>query len=420
MEPLIHYSALKGRRVAITGIGAITPLGKTADETFVSMKNAVSGITYLESIDTTEVAVKIGAEVKQYNGEDYFTKKETNQTDRFTQFALIAADEALRDQGDMPYDADRIGCIVGSGVGGIITLTAETEKMLQKGSRAVSPRFIPMMISNMAAGELAIRYGYKGTNYVTTTACASATHAIGEAFRQIAYGHIDACLTGGTEAPITPVAIAGFHNMRALSREEDPALASLPFDRRRSGFVIGEGAVMLFLEAYDLAKKRGANILGEVLGYGATCDAYHMTSPDPDGIGAAKAMALAMAEAGVTPSEVGYINAHGTGTPLNDKFETIAIKRALGEEDARRVLISSTKAVSGHLLGAAGGIEALACIYAMKEGVIPPTAGLTEPDPECDLNYVPLTAMEKDVSVSLTNSLGFGGHNATLCLGKGE
>lgn len=420
MNRLIHYSALRGRRVAVTGIGAITPLGKTADETFNSMKNAVSGIDYLRAIDTSDVAVKIGAEVKDYDGEDYFTKKETNQTDRFTQFALIASDEALGDDKKMPYDADRIGCIVGSGVGGIITLTAETEKLLKRGSRAVSPRFIPMMISNMAAGELAIRYGYKGTNYVTTTACASATHAIGEAFRQIAYGHIDACLTGGTEAPITPVALAGFYNMRALSREEDPALASLPFDARRSGFVIGEGAVMLFLEAYDLAKARGAEILGEVLGYGATCDAYHMTSPDPDGVGAAKAMALAMAEADVSPAEVGYINAHGTGTPLNDRFETLAIKRAFGEKEARRVLISSTKGVSGHLLGAAGGIEALACIYAMRQGVIPPTAGLREPDPECDLNYVPLNAVEAKVDVSLSNSLGFGGHNATLCLGKGE
>jgi len=418
MTHLVNYSGLKGRRVAVTGIGAITPLGKTSQETFRAMVAAESGIAALESIDTANLPVKIGAEVKQYNGEDYFTRKETNQSDRFTQFAIIAGDEAIREAGALPYDKDRIGCIVGSGVGGIITLTNETGRLLERGVRAVSPRFIPMMISNMAAGELAIRYGFRGTNYVVTTACASATHAIGEAFRQIACGHIDACLTGGTEAPITPVALAGFHNMRALSRAEDPDTASLPFDARRSGFVIGEGAVMLCLEAYESAKARGAVILAEILGYGATCDAYHMTSPDPEGLGAARAMALAMAEAGVTAADVDYINAHGTGTPLNDKFETLAIKTALGEADAHRVLISSTKGVSGHLLGAAGAIESLACIYAMRQGVVPPTAGLREADPDCDLNYVPLTAVKAEVNIALSNSLGFGGHNATLCFGK--
>lgn len=420
MSALVDYKGIKGRRVVVTGIGAITPVGKTAAETFEAMKAGTVGVAPLTTIDTSELPVKIGAEVKDYNGEDYFSRKETNQMDRFVQFALIAADEALAEHKDLPYDMDRIGCIVGSGVGGIITLTNETEKLLTKGARAVSPRFIPMMISNMAAGELAIRYGFKGANYVATTACASSTHAIGEAFRQIAYGHLDACLTGGAEATISPVALAGFHNMRALTREEDPNQASLPFDARRGGFVIGEGAAMLFLESYDGAVARGATIHGEVLGYGATCDAYHMTSPSPDGSGAAKAMALAMAEAGVTPEDVDYINAHGTGTPLNDKFETIAIKSALGEDAARRVLISSTKSMTGHLLGAAGAVEALACLYAMREGVVPPTANLSEPDPDCDLNYVPLKAVAADVKVALSNSLGFGGHNATLCFGKGD
>jgi 3-oxoacyl-[acyl-carrier-protein] synthase II len=415
----VDYQGIKGRRVAVTAVGAVTPLAHDAEGTFRAMVEARSGIAPITTIDPADLPVTIGAEVKDFDPTEYFSRKEANQLDRFSQFALVAAKEALGEQYRHPYAAERIGVVFGSGIGGIMTLVKETQNLLEKGSRAVSPRFIPMMISNMAAGELSIRYGLEGANYIVTTACASATHAIGEAFRNIAYGHLDACLTGGTEAPITPVALAGFANMRALSKASDPALASLPFDKRRQGFVIGEGAVVIMLEAYDLAQSRGARIIGEVLGYGATADAYHMTSPDPEGRGAARAMALALKEAGVAPEDVGYINAHGTGTPLNDKYETLAIKLALGDEIAKNVPVSSTKGVTGHLLGAAGGVEALACLFAMRDGIIPPTAGLNEPDEDCDLDCVPLVARKKDISVSLSNSLGFGGHNGTLVFGKG-
>lgn len=409
------------KRVVITGMGAITPIGKTHEEFWASLKEGRHGIAPISSFDTSDSPVKLAAEVKDFDPTIYIEKKETRRMDRFCQFAVGAALDALKDSKTRFEDLDpyRVGVIVGSGIGGLQTMEAEHTKLIEKGPDRVSVFFIPMMISNMAAGSIAMKTGFKGTNFCPVTACATSSHAIGEAFRAIKHGYLDACITGGSEATVTRFAVAGFNNMTALSRSTDPDRASIPFDAQRDGFIIGEGGGILVLEELEHAKARGAEIYAEVAGYGATCDAYHITSPSPDGQAAAKAMSFAIEEAGLKPDEIGYINAHGTSTPLNDKYETGAIKIAFGEA-AGKVAISSTKSMTGHLLGAAGAVESIACAMALKEGVIPPTIGYRDADPECDLDYVTEGARKADLKAAISNSLGFGGHNATLCFKKYE
>lgn len=412
---------IQTHRVVITGTGVISPVGNDTESFWTSLINGQSGIAPLENVNLEGQEVSVGAQVKNFDPLKYMDRKEARRMDKYTQFALAAADEAMKSSGlDISaMDPFRVGTIVGSGVGGLETMETEYQKLFAGGASRVSPLFIPMMISNMAAGKISMTYGAKGANYSITTACATGTHAIGEGFRAIKYGHLDACIAGGAEAPITRIAMAGFNNMTALTRQTDPKLASVPFDARRGGFVIAEGGAILILESLENALARGAHIIAEVVGYGATGDAYHITSPDPEGEGAAMAMKLAMKEAGIEPKAVDYINAHGTGTPLNDKYETIAIKKALGES-AATVAISSTKSMTGHLLGAAGAIEAIAAALATRDDIIPPTIGYGEPDPDCDLDYVPNVARKTKVRYTLSNSLGFGGHNATLCIKKWE
>lgn len=409
------------KRVVITGMGAITPIGKTHEELWASLKEGRHGIAPISAFDASDSPVKLAAEVKGFDPTLYIEKKETRRMDRFCQFAVGAALDALKDSKTKFEDLDpyRVGVIMGSGIGGLQTMEAEHTKLLEKGPDRVSVFFIPMMISNMAAGSIAMKTGFKGTNFCPVTACATSAHAVGEAFRAIKHGYLDACITGGSEATVTRFAVAGFNNMTALSRSTDPDRASIPFDAQRDGFIIGEGGGVLVLEELEHAKARGAEIYAEVVGYGATCDAYHITSPSPDGQAAAKAMSLAIEEAGLKPDEIGYINAHGTSTPLNDKYETGAIKIAFGEA-AGKVAISSTKSMTGHLLGAAGAVESIVCAMALKEGVIPPTIGYREADPECDLDYVTEGARKADLKAAISNSLGFGGHNATLCFKKYE
>ncbi|MBQ8141178.1 MAG: beta-ketoacyl-ACP synthase II [Clostridia bacterium] len=407
------------RRVVVTGMGAITPIGKNVRETWEAMKAGKNGIAPITLFDTTEYKAKLGAEVKDFNALDYMEKSETLRTDRYTQFALIAAEEAVSDSGIAGKVApERFAVYMGVGIGGIGTFETEHTKLMEKGPRRVSSLFVPMMIPNMAAGMIAIKYDCRGAAMPAVTACASGSNAIGEAMRIIRHGYADAVITGGSEAAITPIAVAGFVNMHALSTAENADAASVPFDERRGGFVIGEGAVSLVLEEYEHAKARGAKIYGELCGYGVTCDAHHITAPHPEARGGAQAMADAMREAGYTENDRVYINAHGTGTPMNDKLETIAIKKALGEESARRAYVSSTKSMTGHMLGAAGAVEALACIMALKEGIIPPTINLLQQDAECDLNCVPNEAQKQDIDLALSNSLGFGGHNACLAFRK--
>ena len=409
----------QNRRVVVTGLGAITPVGNNVAETWEALKSGKNGIAPITLFDTTDYKAKLGAEVKDFNPLNYMDKSDTLRTDRYTQFALVAADQAVADSGILgQVSPERLSVYMGVGIGGIGTFETEHLKLLEKGPRKVSSLFIPMMIPNMAAGMIAVKYDCRGSVMPAVTACASGSNAIGEAMRLIRHGYADAVITGGAEAAICPVAIAGFVNMKALSTSDDPNAASLPFDSRRGGFVIGEGAVTLVLEEYEHAKARGAKIYGEVCGYGSTCDANHMTAPHPEARGSAQAMADAMAEAGYTESDRVYINAHGTGTPMNDKVEIMAIKKALGEEDARRAIVSSTKSMTGHMLGAAGAIEALACLFALNEGVIPPTVNLKEQDPLCDLNCTPNTAVRQEIDLALSNSLGFGGHNACLAFRK--
>ncbi len=409
-------------RVVITGTGVISPVGNDTESFWTALCMGQSGIAPLENVDLTDQEVSVGAQVKNFDPLKYMDRKEARRMDKYTQYALGAADEAMKmsQLNIAAMDPYRVGTIVGSGIGGLETMETEYFKLFTGGASRISPLFIPMMISNMAAGKISMTYGAKGINYSVTTACATATHAIGEAFRAIKFGYLDACIAGGAEAPITRISLAGFNNMTALTRATDPKVASVPFDARRSGFVIGEGGAILILESMENALARGANIIAEVVGYGATGDAYHITSPDPEGEGAAMAMKLAMKEAGISPEEVDYINAHGTSTPLNDKFETIAIKKAFGEDAARKVAISSTKSMTGHLLGAAGAVEAIAAALATRDNIIPPTIGYGEPDPDCDLDYVPNVARKTSVRYTLSNSLGFGGHNATLCIKKWE
>ena len=409
----------ENRRVVVTGMGAITPVGNNVKDTWEGLKSGKNGIAPITLFDTENFKAKLGAEVKDFNPRDYLEVNEELRTDRYAQFAVAAAQQAVEESGiEGTVAPERFSVIFGTGIGGINTFETEYGKLMEKGPRRVSPLFIPMMIANMASGMIAIRHDCRGSAMPAVTACASGSNAIGEAMRLIRHGYADAAIAGGAEAAISPSAIAGFVNMKALSTSEDPEAASLPFDKRRGGFVIGEGAVALILEEYEHAKARGAKIYGEVCGYGSTCDAHHITAPHPEARGGAQAMADAMREAGYTENDRVYVNAHGTGTPMNDSLETIAIKKALGEEAAKRAYVSSTKSMTGHMLGAAGAIEALACLFALNEGIIPPTINLKEQDEACDLNCVPNTAVKADIDLALSNSLGFGGHNACLAFRK--
>lgn len=413
------------RRVVITGMGAVTPLGTGVNKFWDGIKANRIGFSYIDAFDPERTGVKIAGVVRDFNEEDYFgvegcfDKKEAKRMDRFTKYAVVAAHEALTDAGTDFADVDsyRAGVIVGSGIGGIDLTLSEYSKYLEKGPGRVSAFYIPMMISNMAAGTIAMKTGFMGANFDVSTACATATHSIGEAFRKIKDGYLDVCIAGGTESTNVEFTFAGFSNMKALTKSDDLSRASVPFDKERSGFVLGEGSGIVILEEYEHAKARGAKIYAEVAGYGATCDAYHMTSPMPTGEAAGMGMTLAMQEAGLNPSEVDYINAHGTSTHLNDAYETAAIKRAFGD-DAKNVKISSTKSMTGHLLGAAGGIEAIVCAKSIEEGLIHATVGYKVPDEECDLDYCVNGNVEQEVRAALSNSLGFGGHNATLCFKK--
>ena len=406
-------------RVVVTGIGIVSPVGNTLEETWNNLVNGVNGIAPITLFDTTDYKAKVAGEVKNFEPRDYMSKQEILRSDRFTQLAIAAAAQAVEESGVIGSVAPtRIGVYFGTGIGGINTLTNEHTKLMNKGPNRVSPYCIPMMIANMAAGEIAIRYNCQGAAMPAVTACASGSNAIGEAMRQIRHGYADAVICGGSDAAVNALGVAGFVNMHALSTSEDPNAASLPFDKRRAGFVIGEGATALVLEEYEHALARGARIYGEVCGYGSTCDAYHMTSPAPDAAGGARAMIQAMEEAGYSSSDRVYVNAHGTGTPLNDSGETTAIKTALGAEKAHEILVSSTKSMTGHLLGAAGAIEAAVCLKVLETGIVPPTINLEEPDPACDLNYVPNKAVEAEIDLCLSNSLGFGGHNACLAFRK--
>ena len=409
------------RRCVITGLGVVTPLGNTVEEYWNGLKNGVCGIDYIKKFDTTDYKVKIAAEIKDFDPEQYMTKKDVKRNDLFAIYALAAGMQAFEDSKlDMEKeDADRIGVIVGSGVGGLMTMEEQVKRLTDKGPSRVSPLFITMTIGNMAAGNIAIRVGAKGVCEDIVTACATGTNAIGTAFRNIKHGYLDACIAGGAEGAICGIGVAGFTNLTALSTEEDPKKACRPFDKERNGFVMGDGSGILVLEELEHALARGAKIYGEVVGYGATADAYHVTLPEPTGEGAAKAMKFAMQEAGITPEQVGYINAHGTSTHANDVGETKAIKLAMGEECAKNIPISSTKSMTGHLLGAAGAIEAIACVKALEEGFLPPTINYHTPDEECDLDYITNVGREaKEAEYALSNSLGFGGHNGVLCFKK--
>ena len=409
----------ENRRVVVTGLGAVTPLGLDVKTTWEGLKNGANGIGPITLFNTENFKATLAAEVKGFDPKEYLEVNEILRTDRYAQFAVAAAKQAADDSKIKGNVApERFAVLFGTGIGGINTFETEHAKLLDKGPRRVSPLFVPMMIANMASGIIAIKHGCKGSAMPCVTACASGSNAIGEAARLIRHGYADAVITGGAEAAITPSAVAGFVNMHALSVSSDPDAASLPFDSRRGGFVMGEGAVALILEEYEHAKARGAEIYGEVCGYGSTCDAYHITAPHPEAEGGAQAMKNAMAEAGYSENDTVYVNAHGTGTPMNDAIETIAIKKALGEENAGKAYVSSTKSMTGHMLGAAGAVEALACIMAIKEGIIPPTINLKEQDEACDLNCVPRKAVKADITLALSNSLGFGGHNACLAFRK--
>lgn len=409
----------ENRRVVVTGIGAITPVGNNAKDTWESLKNGKNGIGTITLFDTEKFKAKLAAEVKGFEPKDYLEVNDVLRTDRYAQFAVAAAQQAVDESGvEGTVEPERFAVLFGTGIGGIGTFEKEHTKLMERGPRRVSPLFVPMMIANMAAGMIAIRHDCRGSAMPAVTACASGSNAIGEAMRMIRHGYADAVITGGAEAAINASAVAGFANMLALSSSENPDEASLPFDKRRGGFVIGEGAVALVLEEYEHAKARGAEIYGEICGYGSTCDAYHITAPHPEARGGARAMNDAMSEAGYGEDDIVYVNAHGTGTPMNDVVETLAIKKALGEAAAKKAYVSSTKSMTGHMLGAAGALEALVCLQALREGIIPPTINLLEQDEECDLNCVPNTAVKADITLALSNSLGFGGHNACLAFRK--
>lgn len=407
------------RRVVVTGLGAVTPIGNTAEEFWNNAKEGKAGIGEITKFDTSDYKVKLAAEVKGFDAKEHMDFKTAKRMELFSQYAVTAAMEAYQDSGLAleKEDAFRAGVIVGSGIGSLQVVEREYEKILTKGPGRVNPLMVPLMISNMAAGNISIQLGLKGKCTNVVTACASGTNCIGDAFRAIQYNDADIMFAGGTESCICPTGVAGFTSLTALSTSKDPARASIPFDKDRDGFVLGEGAGVVVLEELEHAKARGARIYAEVIGYGATGDAYHITSPAEDGKGAAMAMTLAMQEGGIKPSQVDYINAHGTGTHHNDLFETRAIKLAFGDA-AKDVVINSTKSMTGHLLGAAGGVEFIICVKSIQDGFIHQTVGTKEVDPECDLNYAVGAPVEKDVNYVLTNSLGFGGHNATLLLKK--
>lgn len=406
------------RRVVITGMGAVTPIGNDVETFWNNAKEGKLGIDFIKLLDNDLLDVKVAGEVKDFNPEPVMNKKEAKRLDRFEQFGLYAADEAIKDSKlDLENeDLDRIGVILGSGIGGLMSIEEEGTKLYTGASKRVSPFFITMAIGNLAAGNVAIKYGLRGPCTNVVTACATGTNSIGDSYRLIKHGYADVMISGGTEAPITRLGIGGFNSMKALNSSNDPKKASTPFDKNRGGFVMGEGAGVVVLESLEHAQKRGANIIAEVVGYGSTCDAYHITSPAPDGSGAAKAMKQAIDEAKITPEDVSYINAHGTSTSLNDKFETIAIKSVFG--DNTKVPVSSTKSMTGHLLGAAGAIETIICAKALQDDFIPPTIGYETPDEGLDLDYVPNEGRKQTLEYALTNSLGFGGHNATLLLKK--
>lgn len=408
------------RRVVITGMGAITPIGNTVEEYWNSLKEGVCGIDLIKKFDTSEFKVKIAGEVKNFDSDLYMTKKDVKRNDPYAVYALAAGVQAFENSGlDMEKtDAERVGVIVGSGVGGLMTMEDQVTRLREKGPARVSPMFITMTIGNMAAGNLAIKIGAKGVCEDIVTACSTGTNCIGRAFRDIKHGYLDVCLAGGAESAVCEIGVAGFTNLTALTTEPDPKKACRPFDKERSGFVMGDGSGILVLEELEHAKARGAKIYGEVVGYGATADAYHVTLPDPEGNGAARAIRAALAEAGIGPEQVGYINAHGTSTHANDAGETKAIKQAFGEELAKKIPVSSTKSMTGHLLGAAGAIEAIACVKALEEGFLPPTINYHVPDEECDLDYIPNEGRKAEIMYALSDSLGFGGHNGVLCFKK--
>ncbi len=402
--------------VVVTGIGLVTPVGSDRKTTWENLLQGKSGIDYISLFDAEGYESRIAAEVNAFDPEPILGRKEARRLDRFAQFACVAALEALEDSGiDMASEnPDLVGVLIGSGVGGILTITEQYKILLAKGPKRVSPFLVPMMLGDMASGQVSTMIGAKGPNFSTVSACATGTDSIGEALEMIRRGRADVVIAGGTEAAICEIGVAGFNSCMALStRNDDPQAASRPFDSGRDGFVLGEGAGLLVLESLEHAEKRGAKVLAELAGYGASSDAHHVTQPHPEGEGAARAMKWAIEDAKLAPEDIEYINAHGTSTPLNDKFETIAMKRMFGDH-AYNLAISSTKSMTGHLLGAAGGIEAAFSVLTIKEGVIPPTINIDDPDPDCDLNYVPNKALKQEVNVAMSNSLGFGGHNASL------
>lgn len=411
---------MSSRRVVITGLGAITPIGNNVEDTWTGMIQGKNGAGPITRFDTENFATKFACEVKNFNPEDYIDKKEAKRMDLYAQYAVATATMAMEDANfDLDnVDKERFGVIYGSGIGGMETFENQTINYVNGGPRRISPFFIPMMISDIAAGQISIKYGLKGPNYATTSACATSTHAIADAFFMIQRGSADVIISGGAEASITPMAIGGFNSARAISTWNDrPTEASRPFDKDRNGFVMGEGSGTLVLEELEHAKKRGAKIYAEIIGAGLTGDAYHVTAPAPDGEGAFRSMREALRDGGINPTDVDYINAHGTSTPLNDLNETKAIKNLFGDH-AYKLAISSTKSMTGHLLGATGAVEAIACILAINNSMVPPTINLTVPDPDCDLNYTPKVAIEKNIDYALTNTFGFGGHNSTLLFKK--
>lgn len=408
------------RRVVITGLGVITPVGNDVTTFWNNLINGVCGIDFIKRFPTDNLQIKIAGEVKDFNpASDGVPAATIRKADRFTLFAMAAANQAMKDAGELNVDPSRLGVYIGSGIGGMRTFMDETTKLNENGPQWVSPLFIPNMIANIAAGNVAITHNARGVCLPIVTACATGTHSIGEAYRAIKHGYADAIIAGGAEAALENLSIGGFANSRALSRSEDPLQASLPFDKRREGFVIAEGAGIVVLEEYEHALERGANIYGEICGYGNTCDAYHYTAPRPDGSCAAEAFKQALKEGNYRAgNDLLHINAHGTGTPLNDKSETAAIKQALGEKDAAKAIVCSTKSMTGHMLGAAGGAEVVAAVLALRDGIVPPTIGLQEPDPDCDLDYTPGKARKGEITMALSSSLGFGGHNAVVALRK--
>ncbi len=411
------------RRVVITGMGVISPVGNNIADFWNSLVEGKCGIDIIKGFEDQELPISVAGQVKDFNPEEHgLDRNDVRRNDQFCHYAMAAANQAMADSGLVSgenIDPERLGVYIGSGIGGMQTFFSESKKLIEEGIRRISPLFVPMMISNIAAGNVAIKYNAQGVCLPVVTACATGTHAAGEAYRAIKHGYADAIITGGAEASVQPLAIGGFANSKALTRSEDPLNASIPFNINRNGFVMGEGAGVLVLESLENAQKRGAKIYAEVVGYGNSCDAHHVTAPSPDGIPASRAIKQSLTEAGFdAEKDLLYINAHGTSTPLNDKSETRAIKLAMGEEAARKAMISSTKSMTGHMLGATGAVELIASALTLKNGIVTPTIGLNDPDPECDLDYTPNVARKADVTVAISNSLGFGGHNSCVALRK--